>query len=241
MNNGGVLNDVLRFSKELGFVPYNATIEDISFKYKGYRIPYGYYKFLVDFGMFKPDGSASPHETLSLNNYDFDKAVEFFGDAEKLRRNEILQQFANGEERRKYRDSNLSAEELAEVINQKRKEVVNDIVAPTQMSLSKEGEQYAPTGNYSTPFNELAYGEDVAPVETSTKEAAKPVTNIVDSYPDNIAPVMGEENAPVTDEIQPMTEDEAKVSDKEIQDLTDRYIKKIEAVVDAKDKEMMTI
>ena len=38
-----------------------------------------------------------------------------------------------------------------------------------------------------------------------------------------------------------MTEDEAKVSDKEIQDLTDRYIKKIEAVVDAKDKEMMTI
>ena len=38
-----------------------------------------------------------------------------------------------------------------------------------------------------------------------------------------------------------MTEDEAKVSDKEIQDLTDRYVKKIEAVVDAKDKEMMTI
>lgn len=215
MNNGGVLNDVLRFSKELGFVPYNATIEDISFEYKGYRIPYGYYKFLVDFGMFKPNGSASPHETLSLKNYDFDKAVEFFSDAEKLRRNEILQQFANGEERRKYRDSNLSAEELAEVINQKRKEVVNDIVAPTQMSLSKEGEQYAPTGNYSTPFNELAYGEDVAPVETSTKEATKPVTNIVDSYPDNIAPVMGEENAPVTDEIQPMTEDEANAIQEE--------------------------
>mgnify|MGYP004609335151 FL=1 len=38
-----------------------------------------------------------------------------------------------------------------------------------------------------------------------------------------------------------MTEDEAKSSDKEIQDLTDRYIKKIETVVDAKDKEMMTI
>lgn len=38
-----------------------------------------------------------------------------------------------------------------------------------------------------------------------------------------------------------MTEDEAKQSDKEIQDLTDQYIKKIDAVIDAKDKEMMTI
>lgn len=38
-----------------------------------------------------------------------------------------------------------------------------------------------------------------------------------------------------------MTEDEAKQSDKEIQDLTDQFIKKIDAVIDAKDKEMMTI
>lgn len=38
-----------------------------------------------------------------------------------------------------------------------------------------------------------------------------------------------------------MTEDEAKISDKEIQELTDRYIKKIEAVIEAKEKEMMTI
>jgi ribosome recycling factor len=38
-----------------------------------------------------------------------------------------------------------------------------------------------------------------------------------------------------------MTEDEAKQSDKEIQDLTDRYIKEIDAVIDAKTKEIMTI
>ena len=212
MNNGSVLNDVLRFSKELGFVPYNATIEDISFEYKGYRIPYGYYKFLVDFGMFKPDGSASPHETLSLKNYDFDKAVEFFGDSEKLRRNEILQQFANGEERRKYRDSNLSAEELAEIVNQKRKEVVDSIVAPTQMSLSKEGEQYAPVGDYSTPFNELAYNEDIAPVEavTSTKEAVKPTANTDEGYPDNFAPMTEEEaNSLAKDYLNSLTEEDA--------------------------------
>lgn len=212
MNNGSVLNDVLRFSKELGFVPYNATIEDISFEYKGYRIPYGYYKFLVDFGIFKPDGTAAPHETLSLNNYDFDKAVAFFADSEKLRRNEILQQFANGEERRKYRDSNLSAEELTEIVNKKRKEVVDSIVAPDKFSLSGVNEQYAPTGDYSTPFNELAYDEDVAPVEavTSAKEAAKPVTNTDEGYPDNIVPMTEEEaNSLAKDYLNSLTEEDA--------------------------------
>ena len=74
----------------------DATIDDISFEYKGYRIPYGYYKFLGDFGMFTPDGKAAPQKTLSLESYDFEEAKKFFSDAESLRRNEILQQFANG-------------------------------------------------------------------------------------------------------------------------------------------------
>ncbi len=38
-----------------------------------------------------------------------------------------------------------------------------------------------------------------------------------------------------------MTEDEAKISDKEIQDLTDKYIKAVDAVTAAKEKEIMTI
>lgn len=38
-----------------------------------------------------------------------------------------------------------------------------------------------------------------------------------------------------------MTEDEAKLSDKAVQDLTDKYIKKIDAIIEAKNKEMMTI
>jgi hypothetical protein len=112
MNNGAVLSSVLSYAKELGYASKDATVEDISFNYKGYTIPYGYYKFLGDFSMFTPDGKASAQKVLSLENYDFDKAVDFFSDAESLRRNEILQQFANGEERAKYRDSKLSAEEL---------------------------------------------------------------------------------------------------------------------------------
>lgn len=38
-----------------------------------------------------------------------------------------------------------------------------------------------------------------------------------------------------------MTEDEMKASDKTVQDLTDKYIKEIDAVVAAKDKEIMEI
>lgn len=140
INNDSVLNDVLRYAKELGFVEQTATIDDISFKYEGkyhsYTIPYGYYKFLGDFNMFKPDGTASPHDTLSLNGYDFDAAERFFADAEGLRRNEILQQFANGEERQKYRDSDMDAEELTKIVKQKREEVVDSIVAPTEAQYS---------------------------------------------------------------------------------------------------------
>ena len=128
MNNDDVLEKILRYAKELGFADANATISDISFQYRGYTIPYGYYKYLVDFQIFKPDGKASPHEVLSLKDYDFDKAVKFFEDSETVRRNEILQQFANGEERKRYRESDLTAEQLENIVKQKRKEVVDEII-----------------------------------------------------------------------------------------------------------------
>ena len=166
MNNGKVLNDVLRYSKELGTVPYNATIEDISFEYKGYTIPYGYYKFLGDFGMFTPDGNASPQQALSLKNYDFAKAVEFFADSETLRRNEVLQQFSNGEERQRYRDSDLTAEQLMEIVKQKRGEIAKN-VADGQYSLSMEGEAPSKYGNIS--------GDDVRLQEALTQENIAPI------------------------------------------------------------------
>lgn len=149
INNDAILNKTLQYGKELGFLSVDATVDDISFEYKGYRIPYGYYKFLGDFGMFTPDGKASPAQTLSLESYDFDKAVKMFNDAESLRRNEILQQFANGEERAKYRDSDLTAGELEDVVRKKRNEVVDSIVAPVKASLSSAGSEsfLAPTSS----------------------------------------------------------------------------------------------
>ena len=129
MDNNKVLNKVLSYAKELGFVSQSATIDDISFEYSGYKIPYGYYKCLGDFGMFTPDGEASPIERLSLKGYNFKDAVKFFSDAETLRRNEILQQFENGTEREKYRNSDMTTAELAEEVQNRRNRIVDEIVS----------------------------------------------------------------------------------------------------------------
>ena len=151
MNNGGVLNDVLRFAKELGFVDENATIDDISFEYKDsdgnvlYRVPYGYYKFLGDFGMFTPDGKAAPQKPLSLEGYDFEKAKEFFSDAESLRRTEILQQFANGTIRDGYRESEMSTEDLENLAARKRTEVAYEALG-IEEDIAPVAEDIAPVG-----------------------------------------------------------------------------------------------
>lgn len=210
LNNQKVLEDVLRYSKELGFATQDATIDDISFRHevrdangklvRTYRVPYGYYKFLGDFGMFTPDGKASPQKTLSLEDYDFDKAVDFFADAETLRRNEILQQFANGELREQYRNSDLTTEELEQLAKQKRDEVVREVVgddiAPTQYSISESGEMLAPINHFDTFGKDLkreGYSSDTAPVKAEARQNIAPVQY---SMTDN-----GEQK-PVTDHIQ---------------------------------------
>ena len=135
LKNESVLDNVLRYAQELGYVSQDATIDDISFEYDEYRIPYGYYKFLGDFGMFKADGTAAPIETLSLENYDFDGAVEFFKDSEKLRTNELLQQFENGQVREQYRkmieDGDLTIEQLSDILKKKREAVATSVVDGT--------------------------------------------------------------------------------------------------------------
>ena len=198
MNNGKVLNSVLSYSKQLGFVSQDATVDDISFKYKGYTIPYGYYKFLGDFGMFTPDGEASPQEVLSLDNYDFDKAVDFFSNSEELRRNEILQQFSNGKERRMYRDSNMTAEQLAEIVKQKRKEIAEGVasgeLAPVKRSLSADGEVQKTYGNYNIRSQDVAL--ETAPVQNDIAPVADTVTQETTAqknlYTEDLAPAQNE-------------------------------------------------
>lgn len=141
MDNDAVLENVLTYAKEMGFVSEDATIDDISFKYGEYTIPYGYYKFLGDFGMFTTEGEASPIKPLSLVDYDFDKAVSFFNDSAKLRENELLQQFENGKVRDEYRqmikDGKLTVEQLNEIVKEKRDEVVKAVVDGSKVMFSK--------------------------------------------------------------------------------------------------------
>lgn len=73
--------------------------------------------------------SVKSNGLVSLNDYNFNKAVDFFENSEELRRNEILQQFANDGERKIYRDSNLTAEQLEKIVNIKRKQVADEIVS----------------------------------------------------------------------------------------------------------------
>lgn len=126
MDNEGIINKIVAYSKAFGDA--NATVDTVSFEYKGYRIPYGYYKFLGDFSMFKPNGKASPQEVLSLSKYNFKKAVEYFAKPAELRREEVLQQFDNETVREDYRKSNLTAEQLEEIVKQKRKDVVDEVI-----------------------------------------------------------------------------------------------------------------
>lgn len=198
MNNSKVLNDVLRFSQEFGTVSQDATIDDISFEYSGYKIPYGYYKFLGDFGMFTPDGNASTHEVLSLKDYNFDDAVKFFDDAESLRRNEILQQFSNGEEREKYRNSNLSTEELEQIVRDKRKEIVDEIVAPVRNRIADD-DQYTPKdyGRQTYVRDIMVEDAGIAPVARNTSTN----TSTVQQDTSTVQMPIRADYAPLTEEL----------------------------------------
>ena len=164
MSNGKVLNAVLKYSKEFGSVPQDATVDDISFKYKGYTIPYGYHKFLGDFGMFTPDGKASPISPLSLANYDFKRAVEFFNNSEELHRNEILQQFANDGERQKMRESGLSTEELSATVQERRNNVVDQVVNRSNKKFTITEDRGANEGN------DLLSGDEGQPMYSLSAE-----------------------------------------------------------------------
>ena len=239
MNNGKVLADVLKYSKEMGYASKDATIGDISFEYKGYRIPYGYYKFLGDFGMFKPDGTASAQEPLSMKNYNFDEAVKFFEDTEELHRNEILQQFSNGEERQRYKDSDLTAEQLTDIVKQKRKEVAEGVVSRKSLSYADEYAAYTGSNDvYGEDFWKKTAQEDIAPVTNqgdiapATRESAMtetaPVTE--ETVASDIAPVAEET---VTTDIAPVADDTSVLLPDDIEDAIteiERLAKQKEAI-----------
>ena len=189
INNEKVLQATLAYAKKLGYADANATVEDISFKYKGYTIPYGYYKFLVDFGVFTPEGKASPVKALSLKDYNFDKAVSFFSDSKKLRINELLQQIANGEERDKYRklmdEGKMTIAELGKVIKDKRDAVVAEVVGETKYDLADDMAEEKAEKKADETLNENGEVKDeywAAAVQRGLEAQLKAKQNTVDAY-----------------------------------------------------------
>lgn len=184
MNNDKVLKDVLAYSKELGFVSEDATIDDISFKHGEYTIPYGYYKFLGDFGMFTPEGEASPIKPLSLAEYDFDKAAGFFDDAKALREKELLQQFENGKVREEYRqllkEGKMTYEELQAVLEGKKNEVVREVVegGKTRFMLSGEFNKRITADMSEEERYEILKDRDIVSIPTVDKIPFKVLESI---------------------------------------------------------------
>lgn len=83
----------------------------------------------------------------------------------------------------------------------------DDSIAPipenvnTKLSISSdESEEYAPVGNYSTPFHELAYGDDIAPSPNTPTAQANTPTEQTAVPPDEISPMTEEEANAIQDE-----------------------------------------
>ncbi len=79
-------------------------------------------------------GTAHGQNALSLANYDFDGMVKYYENGEALRRNQILQQFANGETREQYRRSDMTTEQLEAEAEKLRKEAVEDALKGKRLS-----------------------------------------------------------------------------------------------------------
>ena len=133
----------------------------------------GYWKTLIDFKMYDNEGNGAAQQKVQPN-FNMEEAYrvldEYEGGANSLPvANDVVEEFVA-----KHRDN----------------------IAPTQHSLSNEGESYAPIGNFRVYGKDIAYTpsmDDVAPTPENVGEA----------------PMQSEVDAPFPDEISPMTEEEA--------------------------------
>ena len=96
-----------------------------------------------------------------------------------------------------------------------------------------------------TPANDGSVVRLVFPqlTEDRRKELAKQITKLGDEAKVAIRNIRREANdrAKEMKKDGEMTEDELKVSDKSVQDLTDKYVKNIDAITDKKKDEIMVI
>ncbi len=101
-------------------------------------------------------GTAHGQNALSLANYDFDGMVKYYENGEALRRNQILQQFANGETREQYRRSDMTTEQLEAEAEKLRKEAVEDALKGKRLSKDVDtGVDFRITKEDAAVFHEI--------------------------------------------------------------------------------------
>ena len=120
----------------------------------------GYWKTLIDFKMYNNDGVGVPQKPV-IPDFNMDEAKR------------MLNEYKGGHAKFPV------AQDIVDEFVSKHP----DNIAPTQnvqSSISNDGEQFEPTGNYSTPLKDLALERDIAPVATTTetKSETAPVDEV---------------------------------------------------------------
>ena len=124
----------------------------------------GYWKTLIDFKMYNNDGVGVPQSPV-VPNFNMEEAQR------------MLSEYNGGHAKFPV------AKDIVDEFVAKHP----DNIAPTadaQHSLSNEGEEFAPTGNYSTPLSETALDQDIAPVAEVVAENAT-ATNVGNTTSEN--------------------------------------------------------
>ena len=122
----------------------------------------GYWKTLIDFKMYNNDGVGVPQNPVTPN-FNMEEAKR------------MLNEYTGGHEKFPV------AKDIVDEFVSKHP----DNIAPVdkQYSIYKEGEEYAPVGDYSTPFNELALENDVAPVADNVSPVANNTAPALENIP----------------------------------------------------------
>lgn len=176
----------------------NLSDSEIYFEYKAkngetWKVPYGYYKFLGDYQVFKPDGTESMPIPLTLDGYDFDELASRFSDKESIARTELLQQVTDKEN-----FANKSNEEISSEIKKRRAESAEEalngkryalpVVSPVEPT-SSEWKKTIDTAEAKKRFPKLW---DVTADSSEVRNPTQ-ITSTVSSY-NKIYDILAKEN-----------------------------------------------
>lgn len=151
--------------------------------YDDFKSHENYYKLLADFSLYDSQGRYAPHRKVDYNMPDSVPYLDADGnkqymDTEEYIRIELEKELA-------VRDaisealSDTSEDGIIPQFKQRVKDLHSGNIAPVQASLSTEGEQIAPIGDFNIYGEDVMLESDIAPVEVQ-EEVNLPETNAIE-------------------------------------------------------------